>query len=61
MKASDSFAAAEIERARRYHRPLYLALLVDWVLQLAVLAAIAFGPPGDWLWSVTGGPCRADK
>ena len=56
VKASDSFAAAEIERARRYHRPLYLALLVDWALQLAVLAAIAFGPPGDWLWSATGGP-----
>ena len=56
MKASDSFADAEISRARRYHRPLYVALFADWALQLALLAAIAFGPPGDWLWSATGGP-----
>lgn len=56
MNASDSFAAEEIERARRYHRPLYAALFVDWALQLGVLAAIAFGPPGDWLWNATAGP-----
>ena len=56
MKASDSFAAEEISRARDYHRPLYLALFADWALQLAVLALIAFGPPGDWLWEATGGP-----
>ena len=56
VKASDSFAAEEIERARRYHGPLYLALFVDWALQLGILASIAFGPPGDWLRRVTGGP-----
>jgi STE24 endopeptidase len=56
VKASDSFANAEIERARRYHRPLYLALFAEWSLQLLVLAALAFGPPGDWLWDATGGP-----
>jgi STE24 endopeptidase len=56
VNASDLFAAEEIERARRYHRPLYLALAVDWALQAAVLAAIAFGPPGHWLWDATGGP-----
>jgi STE24 endopeptidase len=56
VKASDLFAAEEIERARRYHRPLYLALVVDWTLQVGVLAAIAFGSPGDWLWNATGGP-----
>ena len=55
MDASDSFAAEEIERARRYHRPLYAALFVDWALQAAVLAAIAFGPLGDYLWDATGG------
>jgi STE24 endopeptidase len=55
VNASDLFAADEIERARRYHRPLYLALGADLALQLAVLAAIAFGPPGDWLWDVTSG------
>jgi STE24 endopeptidase len=56
VNASDSFTAAEISRARDYHRPLYVALLADWTLQLAVLALIAFGPPGDWLWAATGGP-----
>jgi STE24 endopeptidase len=56
VNASDLFAAEEIERARRYHRPLYLALGIDWALQLGVLAAIAFGPPGDWLGNATGGP-----
>ena len=56
VNASDLFAADEIERARRYHRPLYLALGADLALQLAVLAAIAFGPPGDWLWDSTSGP-----
>jgi len=56
VKPSDSFAPAEISRARSYHRPLYLALFADWALQFAVLALIAFGPPGDWLWAATGGP-----
>lgn len=56
MNASDSFAAEEIERARRYHRPLYLALAADWALQVALLALFAFAAPGDWLWNATGGP-----
>jgi STE24 endopeptidase len=56
VKASDLFAVEEIERARRYHRPLYLALVFDWALQGGLLAAIAFGPPGDWLGAATGGP-----
>jgi STE24 endopeptidase len=56
VNPSDSFAIAEIERARSYHRPRYLALLVDWALQLGVLTFVAFGPGGDWLWSLTGGP-----
>ena len=51
----DLFARDEIERAHRYHRPLYLTLGLDVALQLGVLAAIAFGPPGDWLWDATGG------
>ena len=40
MNGADSFAVEEIERARKYHRPLYVALFVDWGLQLVVLAAI---------------------
>lgn len=56
MNPADSFAAAEIERARAYHRPLYVALLFDWALQLALLAVFAFSPVGGWLWDGTGGP-----
>jgi STE24 endopeptidase len=56
VKVSDSFAAAEIERARSYHRPRYFAQFADWGLQLALLVFVAFGPGGDWLWSATGGP-----
>jgi STE24 endopeptidase len=55
VNASDLFAVEEIERASAYHRPLYRALGVDLALELGVLAAIAFGPPGDWLEGATGG------
>ena len=56
VNASDSFAIAEIERARSYHRPRYLAQFADWGLELGVLLFVVFGPGGDWLWSLTGGP-----
>jgi STE24 endopeptidase len=55
VRASDLFAAEEIERAHRYHGPLYRALALDLLLQLGVLLAIVFGPPGDWLFGATGG------
>jgi STE24 endopeptidase len=55
VNATDLFAAEEIQRARAYHRPLYWALGVDLLLELGVLAAVAFGPPGDWLAQATGG------
>ncbi|HEY6836132.1 MAG TPA: M48 family metallopeptidase [Gaiellaceae bacterium] len=55
MKASDSFAPEEIERARAYHRPLYFALGIDLVLEAVVLVLIVFGPPGDWLAGAVGG------
>ena len=55
MEVTDLFAPEEIERARSYHRPLYRALGVDLILELGVLAAIVFGPPGDWLAGATGG------
>jgi Zn-dependent protease with chaperone function len=56
VDASDSFAEEEIERARRYHRPLYVALFLDWALQAAVLALLVFGAPGDWARDAVGGP-----
>src|SRR5438046_2358229 len=43
------FSADEVERARRYHRPRYVLLLVNLVVGLGVLAAFAFSWPGDRL------------
>jgi STE24 endopeptidase len=49
--ALEEFSAGERARARAYHRPLYLALLLDAVLAVGVLAALAWSPLGDWLFS----------
>jgi STE24 endopeptidase len=43
------FAPEEIDRARRYHRPLYRLWALDLAVDFAVLALVAFGPPGDWI------------
>ncbi len=45
-----TFTAEEVERARGYHRPLYLALPVDLALSLAVLCFFSF------VWTPTWGP-----
>jgi STE24 endopeptidase len=46
------FSTAQIERGRRYHRPLYRALALDLALSLAVLVAFALWRPdlavGSW-------------
>lgn len=49
------FAAEEIERARRYHRPLYAAFLLNAAIALALLAWLSFGWPGDELYDATDG------
>jgi STE24 endopeptidase len=41
------FTPEEVERARRYHRPLYAALGADALLAAAVLLVLATGPAGD--------------
>jgi len=46
------FTREEVERGRRYHRPLLLALVLDLALSFVALALLAFGPPGDVLESV---------
>jgi STE24 endopeptidase len=46
---AEVFTAEEVERARRYHRPAYVALAADLALGLGALSALAFGPPGDRL------------
>ena len=47
----DDFSAEERARAGSYHRPLYLALLVDAGVGAALLAALAWTSLGDWLFS----------
>ncbi|MGH3130853.1 MAG: hypothetical protein ACRDNX_08560, partial [Gaiellaceae bacterium] len=43
------FSEEEVERGRRYHRPLYVAYAFDLALSLGTLAALSFGPAGDAL------------
>jgi len=42
------FSHAEVERARAYHRPLYLALLVDSALSVGVLVVLGWVWDGPW-------------
>jgi STE24 endopeptidase len=52
MDAVDAeFSPDERARARAYHRPLYLALLLDLALGAGLLAALAWSSLGDWLFS----------
>ena len=45
----------QVERARQYHRPLYLAGMVGIALNLALLAVLSFTVLGDHLYAVTSG------
>src|ERR671922_2493896 len=47
---TELFSVEQVERARRYHRPLYVALLLDVTLGLAVLSVLAFTRAGSWLY-----------
>jgi STE24 endopeptidase len=51
MSAVEEFSLEERARARAYHRPLYVALLVDVTLAAGILAALAWSALGDWLFS----------
>src|SRR6266550_6000784 len=51
MSNVEEFSPDEFARARAYHRPLYLALLVDVALAAGLLAALAWSSLGDWLFS----------
>jgi STE24 endopeptidase len=55
MDPSAYFDSDEIERARRYHRPLYVALFVDLCLGFGLLAVLTFTHPGDWLYRRVSG------
>jgi Zn-dependent protease with chaperone function len=41
------FSSDEVERARRYHRPLYAAFALGTLLSLSIPALLAFTPVGD--------------
>ncbi|HEY8628666.1 MAG TPA: hypothetical protein VIL56_10150, partial [Gaiellaceae bacterium] len=61
VDAADVFSGEQLERARRYHRPLYLALAFDLVFGVGVLAVLAFSRVGDALYRlVDGGPWWLD-
>jgi STE24 endopeptidase len=49
------FTPEEIERARRYHRPLYAAFVADLLLGFAVLGVLSFSPLGNWLYRPLSG------
>jgi len=44
-----NFTPEDIERAHRYHHPLYRALVVDMALSIGLLAALSFSVAGDWI------------
>ena len=49
------FSPEAVDRGRRYHRPRYVSMLVDFLVTVAVLALLAFTDLGDallpnWPW-----------
>lgn len=49
------FTQEDIERGRRYHRPLYRLFFANTVLSIGVLAALAFSTAGDRLFDELAG------
>jgi STE24 endopeptidase len=49
------FSQEEVERAARYHRPLYLAFVAGVALSVGVYAALEWSAPGRWLWRGVAG------
>jgi Zn-dependent protease with chaperone function len=49
------FSEEQVSRARRYHRPLYAAAIVRLILDLGVLALIAFSAFGNRLFAPFAG------
>jgi len=58
---SAGFTEAEIERARAFHRPRYVALGIDLALTLALLAALTqLSVPGPWWTAAVLAPLVVD-
>src|SRR5262249_47793782 len=49
------FTQLDLDRSRRYRRPIYLVDAAMLVLELAVLVLMAFGPLGDALFDTLDG------
>ena len=50
VDAAGFFGEEQVARARGYHRPLYVAAVVGFALNVVLLALIVFGPLGGWLF-----------
>jgi STE24 endopeptidase len=53
------FSHGEVERAARYHRPLYAAALARLLLAVLVYSLLAWSRIGDRLWAAVDGLGRA--
>jgi STE24 endopeptidase len=51
-RITDVFDAEQVERARRYHRPIYLGRVAGIALGLVVLSLLSFTAAGDWLFEL---------
>jgi STE24 endopeptidase len=49
------FSHEDVERAARYHRPLYLVFALSTTLTAALYAVLEWTPAGERLWSLAGG------
>ena len=52
IPAQEVFSAAQVERARRYHRPIYVVRVLGIALSLIVLGALSFGGAGNALYGL---------
>jgi STE24 endopeptidase len=52
---NELFSSEQIERGHSYHRPLYLAALLEIALDLGLLALLSFTELGDHLYALTFG------
>ena len=63
VKSRGAFTASELDRSRRFHRPLHLALGIDLVLSLGALALLTGRSHGlrlPWVIAVVVWPVLAD-
>jgi STE24 endopeptidase len=55
IPGEEVFSAAQVERARRYHRPIYLVRVLGIALGLLVLGLLSFGGAGGALYGLVDG------